>query len=517
MPWNRTHRPTKLSDLHLSKVREQLEHLVSTQKVPQALLFAGPKGTGKTSSARIIGALLNDPQNAKVVSHIFFGGKQTADTFKDPDVSQPIVQKILQGSSFTVHEMDAASNRGIDNIRELTDRISLPPQEGLISVYILDEAHMLTTEAFNALLKVLEEPPQHVVFILATTELHKIPATIVSRCHTIPFYKASSSEMKQALSALLAKENISSTPESLDAITAAADGSFRDVVKLAEQSVRGSKLDPSAINLVSSTALLQYVDTYLQSVLEKNPATVVSFFSEIRQKALPPKQFHVTLLQKLHSIIVSHYLQTPTETTLSHTVALFLLKELQDTSLSEPHLIPFLPLEIKTLEIIDRATHKKPPTPPKTNAIQPQEPTEISKAKKIQVEPTPTLSKKVPVSSLPNLKDLPKGDGSLLVAKWNDFVDKVAEKNTTIAALLRSAKPISGSEGSVTISVFYKFHQEQLSEPTFLHRIQEFVTALCGGYLVFDFQLAAAPAAAELLETQQQTTDLARLASESLM
>ncbi len=522
MSWNRQHRPTKLSDLHLIKVREQLQHLVTSKKIPQALLFAGPKGTGKTSSSRILGALLNDPQNATVATQVFLNGEASKAVFKDPDTDNPIVQKILSGNSFIVHEMDAASHRGIDSIRELTDRVSLPPQDGIVSVYILDEAHMLTTEAFNALLKVLEEPPAHVLFILATTELQKIPATIVSRCHTIPFYKATDTEMSAAVQALLNKEKITSTPDALAAIVAAADGSFRDAVKFAEQSVNGTQLDPTILQLVSSTALDQHATTYLEAVLEKNPQKIIQLFATLRETAVPQKQFHTTLVSKLHKAVLLHYTKPDQSQVLSHAVALFLLKELQDTQLSEPHMIPYLLLELKSLEIIDRATNKKPPaqtsgpsnpSTPTKSVIVPKAPT-----KSPAVEPKRSESK--PVSIAQNVtisSDMPKGDGSLLVEKWQDFVDNVAEKNSTVAALLRSAQPIKGEVGLISVSVFYKFHQEQLSEPTFAHKVHDFVTKLCGGYLDFDFQLAAAPAVAELRDAQHASSDLARLATETLM
>ena len=206
MPWNRTYRPHTLADLHLTSVRENLQTLLKNKKIPHVFLFAGPKGTGKTSSSRIIGAILNEPKNKEIVEELFFGKKASKKSFVPPDPSNPFIEKILTGSSYTVQEMDAASNRGIDNIRELKERVALPPQEGLVTVYILDEAHMLTTEAFNALLKVLEEPPEHVVFILATTELHKVPDTIKSRSHLVAFKKASKEELTQALERIIGKE-----------------------------------------------------------------------------------------------------------------------------------------------------------------------------------------------------------------------------------------------------------------------------------------------------------------------
>jgi DNA polymerase-3 subunit gamma/tau len=250
MSWYRTYRPTTISGLHLTSVREALQEMMKTGHFPHALLFTGPKGTGKTSSARIISALLNDPQNADQVEAMFFkassSSTDTADKKKkknfalvEPNPDDPIVQRIYRGASYVVQEMDAASHRGIDDVRELRERVYLPPQEGKVNVYILDEVHMLTTEAFNALLKILEEPPSHVVFILATTEIQKVPDTIVSRCTLVQFTKATSEELCSALRGILKQEGITFDEAAIMTIAQAADGSFRDAVKLLENCVQG--------------------------------------------------------------------------------------------------------------------------------------------------------------------------------------------------------------------------------------------------------------------------------------
>ncbi|MBU0576226.1 AAA family ATPase, partial [Patescibacteria group bacterium] len=210
MSWQRIYRPKTIQGLHLTNVRETLQQLMDKGQIPQVLLFAGPKGTGKTSLARIIGAMLNDPANEKVVDYQFFNGsKPKNNKYVEPDFELNFNDRIYRGKSFIVQEMDAASNRGIDDIRELKERVALPPQDGKMTVYILDEAHMLTSAAFNALLKLLEEPPVHAVFILATTEFHKIPETIKSRCSVIHFRKADHEELKQALRGVLEAEKIS--------------------------------------------------------------------------------------------------------------------------------------------------------------------------------------------------------------------------------------------------------------------------------------------------------------------
>ena len=199
MPWHRYYRPQKIAELHLESVKKQLLPLLTAATFPQVLLFAGPKGTGKTSSARIIAALLNDPQNKAATDARFKAADKNPPHFLEPDSNNPTLQEIFSGTSYLIQEIDAASNRGIDDIRMLKERVYIPPQFGSMSVYILDEAHMLTTEAWNALLKLLEEPPQHAVFIMATTEIHKIPDTVLSRASLVQFQTASNQELLDAL------------------------------------------------------------------------------------------------------------------------------------------------------------------------------------------------------------------------------------------------------------------------------------------------------------------------------
>ncbi|MCB9802263.1 MAG: AAA family ATPase, partial [Pseudomonadales bacterium] len=157
MNWNRTYRPQTIKELHLERVRAELEQILQSGSMPQVLLFAGPKGTGKTSAARILGAVVNTPNNKASVNASFFG-QGTHTPFLD-ETESDLAHAIFTGNSFVVRELDAASNRGIDEIRQLKETAHLPPSHGMVSVFILDEAHMLTTEAFNALLKLLEEPP----------------------------------------------------------------------------------------------------------------------------------------------------------------------------------------------------------------------------------------------------------------------------------------------------------------------------------------------------------------------
>ena len=200
-------------------VSDTLKNSIVSGRIAHAYLFCGTRGTGKTSTAKIFSRAVNCPNT----------------TDGNPCNDCDICRGIMDGTILDVYEMDAASNSGIDNIREIRDEVIYSPTGSKFKVYIIDEAHMLTTEAFNALLKTLEEPPAHVIFILATTEPHKIPATILSRCQRFDFRRIGLSDIERRLNKIVKAEGIGITPDAIELVAELADGSMRDGLSILDQ------------------------------------------------------------------------------------------------------------------------------------------------------------------------------------------------------------------------------------------------------------------------------------------
>lgn len=264
----RTYRPKFFKDVFGQKVIVQtLQNALLNEKIGHAYIFSGPRGTGKTSVAKIVAKALNCLESPA----------------KEPCGKCDVCLGVERGDVPDIIEIDAASNNGVDEIRDLRDKVKYAPSIGKFKVYIIDEVHMLTTAAFNALLKTLEEPPKYVVFILATTEPHKVPATILSRCQRFDFKNIEMDQIEENLKQIINKENLKITPEALTAIARTAEGGMRDALSLLDQvvSFTNDEITEEDIYTVSGGLSRRYINELLKVIYLKQPQKALDLLNQI--------------------------------------------------------------------------------------------------------------------------------------------------------------------------------------------------------------------------------------------
>ena len=272
-------------------VAKTLKQAVEQEKISHAYLFSGPRGTGKTSVAKIFAKAMNCPNQV--------GGEPCNNCY--------ICQAVTDGSLEDVIEMDAASNNGVDEIREIRDKSTYAPSLARYKVYIIDEVHMLSTGAFNALLKTLEEPTQNVVFILATTELHKIPATILSRVQRFEFKSIKTQDIKEHIRYILDKENISSEPEAVEIIARRAEGGMRDALSILDQALsltQGNELTTAISEEITGTISLSALDDYVAALFQQDVPKALSCLNLLFDNGKSMTRFVTDLLHYLRDLLI---------------------------------------------------------------------------------------------------------------------------------------------------------------------------------------------------------------------
>ena len=274
-----------------ASITSTLRNAIKSNQLAHAYLFCGPRGVGKTTCARIFAKTINCTN-------------LTAETEACNDCDS--CKSFNTSRSFNIHELDAASNNSVDDIRNLTDQVRVPPQMGKYSVYIIDEVHMLSSAAFNAFLKTLEEPPKHAIFILATTEKHKIIPTILSRCQIFDFNRISVSDITNHLAYVAKSEGVEAEPEGLNIIAQKADGAMRDALSIFDQIVSFSGKNITYQDVIGNLNVLDY-DYYFRLVdefLKNNVTEVLLIFNEILNKGFDGHHFISGLSSHLRDILV---------------------------------------------------------------------------------------------------------------------------------------------------------------------------------------------------------------------
>ena len=269
---------------------ETLRHQVQTGRIAHAYLFCGSRGTGKTSTAKILARAINceEPRDG------------------DPCGKCATCQRLLTDESLDIIEIDAASNRGIDDARNIRETVKYPPQFGRFKVYIVDEVHMLTTEASNALLKTLEEPPAYVVFILATTEPQKLPATILSRCQRFDFGRIPVQKIQGRLREAVEGASAEATDEALFAIARAAEGGMRDALSILDMCIGyGKKVDESIVQMVLGTSDRGFMFSFSRAISEENAAEVIRLIDRMMRDGKDPLAFSRSFCDHLRMMITA--------------------------------------------------------------------------------------------------------------------------------------------------------------------------------------------------------------------
>lgn len=382
------YRPQKISELDLISAREMLDKVLKGKSLPHAWLFSGPRGTGKTSAARILAKVINDDELV----------------LDSPDVI----------------EIDAASNRGIDEIRELRDKIKLAPMRAKFKVYIVDEVHMLTTEAANALLKTLEEPPAHAIFVLCTTDPDKLPETVVSRCTRIQFKRPVIEEIVAKLQLIAKSEKFKISDADLELIAKAARGSFRDAIKILEQVILSEKPVAEVLGMLESADPAEFI----KILRDEDTKKALEFVNKMTEEGVSPRSFIERMVEELREQL----LETMDKSILPMIEGLEKAYERSKTSA-----VPQLPLEIFVMENSNKIQNSSPQT-----------------------------------SKPEDLKPMKSGSGKGKFKledaqiKWLDILKTVRPHNHSVEALLRSTRPVGFDGDTLTLEVFYKFHKDKL-------------------------------------------------------
>ena len=476
-----------------------LKNAITSEQVRQAYLFAGPRGTGKTSMARILAKSLNCVQGPT----------------PNPDGTCSVCLGIAAGSSLDVIEMDAASQRGIDDIREMRDRVVLQPVEGRCKVYILDEAHQLTDAAWNALLKLIEEPPPHLVFVFCTTDLSKVLPTVRSRCQTFVFQRPRLQDLVTVLTRVAEGEGIDAPPQALSLVARAARGSFRDATSTLDQlaSATGKEITVQSVlqllGTVEEDALFRLCDL----VIDRDTAGALTFVEELSEQGNDLGRLVSDLIEHLrHLMLVQHMHEVPdslpvTEETRERLRA-------QANQLGEPTVVrlidllavavddmrqggdPRLPLELALVKVTRPAADlSRESTAYRLEQLEirggpvPASHAPVSDTRTGPEEPQAAVKVPVPVGAPPDV------ELEQLQEAWaRTIVPAVAEKSIPISTVLGEARPaeLDGDTLTIEFPASASFHRQLAEEPKNTTMLRDALYEVTGRKLAITFAVGEA-------------------------
>lgn len=482
-------------------IGQTLMNALKNGRLPQALLFTGPRGTGKTSSARILAKSLRclNPKD-----------------FIPCGVCSECID-ISAGRSLDVVEIDGASNNGVDSIRELRDSVSFRPTMGSQKIYIIDEVHMLSISAFNALLKTLEEPPEHVVFILATTEVHKIPKTILSRCHRFDFRKVSTQEVTEHLEFICAEENVEFEKEALWSIARQGEGSVRDSFSFLDQVITytGGKLTYEAVIEALGLTDRRLLTTILSDIVSSDSAQLLTHMEDIFKSGADVGVFAEDFLEQIKNLLIvkssaeaKKYLDLPDS-------EIQILKNISE-GITEGHIHLLFDMMLEVTQNLMRTQDQRTvlevgllklclyPKVLDTKPLQSQEPQKRSSVSNtILARPRPDFSKKLDSVQTQTQRPAPpsnaetsvktegltyseekEAEGAFLTEeqqKWHDFVAKVNRLNAKMGAILQNCLySLKGHEVWVGASEKMVFIKKDIVKPEFQKVLSNYIKTFLG-------------------------------------
>ncbi len=482
-------RPQTLREvLGQEPVTRTLRHAVETGKIAHAYLFCGPRGTGKTSMARILAKAVNCPHQT--------GG--------EPCNACEICRSITEGRALDVIEIDAASNRGIDEIRSLREKANYAPSLTRYKVYIIDEVHMLTEAACNALLKTLEEPPGHVIFVLATTEAHKVIATIVSRCQRFGFRRLGQTEIMGKLKLICDKEGIQTEPDSLKLIARAATGSLRDAENILQQMIAfyGNRIELDQVQVELGMGWDSRVRQLARCLVRRDVPAGLRVINSLNTDGADLRQFNLGFVEYLRGLLLAksrceEALDVTGEDlaemeNLSAEVPLdYLLKAVKAFSGMDFRSDNYsaLPLELALLSCAlcpptgqEQLIAAKPSNVSHLgNVAEVLEETEVA-ALPDKERAGPDMASGVSVAPDPDgvATEVPgKETGQSidsLRSHWRDFIRSLRGEGSSgnLDAFLRSAcDPIDLEDDTLVLGFYYSFHKEKIEDAKYRHLVEK--------------------------------------------
>ena len=462
-------RPQTLAEVAgQEQVTQTLSNALSNGRVSHAYLFYGPRGTGKTSTGRILAKAVNCLSNGK----------------GEPCNSCELCRAITEGRALDVIEIDAASSRGIDEIRDLREKVNYAPNQARYKVYIIDEVHMLTKEASNALLKTLEEPPPYVIFILATTEVHKVLPTIISRCQRFDFRRISQADIVSKLTRICDAEGIHIESEGLRLIAKSATGSLRDAENLLEQlsTYYGTEIGLHQVQAILGITGDERAKELVGHIVNNDISAGVSTVNSVNNDGLDLRQFNREIVEYLRELLL---IKTGSEGAVDLTIEdiaelkdlaarASLAQILRATKLFGQLELGFdnystLPLELALVDCAQPPVGEREIPATQTKHEPPQPVAEVSPPKQQPVKPKPASQPRTAPSKAEAIPTTPPqlhNEIERLRLNWRQVIEQAPEeaKKTPALAILRSAgvKPVAIEDDTVVLAFRYPIHKEKM-------------------------------------------------------